>query len=297
MRFHVTHRTQYEYRAPASESFAELRVWPRDTATQKVLKRKLTLDPPAPVDHYVDYFGNHVEFFSLPFRHHRLSVEASAEVVTFPPPDLSEALAVTVGEAYQIFNSQMFRLFDFLQPTEAVPLGEVLRPVKQRFFEAGATLGDSLLALNAWIHRRFTYQPGATEISTPLAQVLKQRSGVCQDFAHLMLALLRSARLPARYVSGYIEPYDPEKTSGELIGAAASHAWVEVFLPGGAWFGLDPTNDQPAGERHVVVAVGRDYHDVAPMRGTYKGAHDQKLEVIVSVRRRKPSRTQPAPSP
>ncbi len=298
MRFQITHRTQYEYRAPASESFAELRVWPRDTATQKILKRQLTLDPAAPVDSYDDYFGNHVEFFSLPFRHHRLSVEATAEVLTSPPADVSDALAVTIGEARQIFNSQMFRLFDFLQPTESVPLGEVLAPIKQRFFEAGATLGEALLAVNSWIYRRFAYQPGATEISTPLAQVIKQRSGVCQDFAHLMLAMLRSARLPARYVSGYIEPYDPEKVGSQMVGAAASHAWVEVFLPGGAWWGLDPTNNQTAGERHVVVAVGREYGDVAPMRGTYKGAHDQKLEVIVSVRRRKPSRASvPAPHP
>jgi transglutaminase-like putative cysteine protease len=297
MRFQITHRTQYEYRAPASESFAELRVWPRDTATQKILSRHLTLEPSAPVDHYVDYFGNHVEFFSLPFRHHRLAVEATAEVVTTPPPDLSDALSVTVGEARQIFNSQMFRLFDFLQPTEAVPLGEVLAPVKQRFFEASASLGDTLRELNTWIYQKFTYQPGATDISTPLSQVLKQRSGVCQDFAHLMLALLRASRLPARYVSGYIEAFDPEKSHG-LVGAAASHAWVEVFLPGGKWWGLDPTNNQVAGERHVVVAVGRDYHDVAPMRGTYKGAHDQRLEVIVSVKRRKPSRApMPAPPP
>ncbi|MGA2052558.1 MAG: transglutaminase family protein [Opitutales bacterium] len=298
MRFQVTHRTEYEYRVPASESVAELRVWPRDTNTQKVLKRRLTLDPYAPVDHYIDYFGNHVEFFSLPFRHRHLSVEAMAEVVTTPPPDASAALSITVGEARQIFNSQMFRLFDFLQPTEAVPLGEVLQPVKPRFFPASATMGDALRELNSWIYRRFQYRPGTTDVSTPIAQVLKQRSGVCQDFAHLMLALLRASRIPARYVSGYIEPYDPEKVTGQLVGAAASHAWVEVFLPGGTWYGLDPTNDQAAGERHVVVAVGRDYHDVAPMRGTYKGAHDQKLAVIVSVRRRKPSRPPvPAPNP
>jgi transglutaminase-like putative cysteine protease len=286
MRFSVTHRTLYEYRVPASESFAELRVCPRNTKTQKVIKRRLTVEPAAPVDNYVDYFGNHVEFFSVPFRHHSLAVESTAEVQTFPAPDLREGLDVTLGEARQIFNSQMYRLFDFLQPREAVPLGEVVRPIKRRFFEAGVTLGESLHELNRWIYQHFKYQSGVTDISTPLAQVVKQRRGVCQDFAHLMLALVRTAGLPARYVSGYIEAYDPEKTDAKLIGAAASHAWVEVFLPGGEWYGLDPTNNQPAGERHVVVAVGRDYHDVAPMRGTYKGAFDQKLQVIVSLKRR-----------
>jgi len=285
MRFRVTHRTEYAYVAPASECFAELRVWPRDTQTQKILQRHLTIEPRVPVDDYVDYFGNHVEFFSVPFRHQRLAVEASAEVETFPAPDYSEPLAVNIADTRQIVHSQMYRLFDFLQPSSTVPLGDVLRPLKQRFFEPGALLGESLLALNHYIYREFAYRPGVTDISTPLEKVIKQRSGVCQDFAHLMLSIVRTAGLPARYVSGYIEHYDPEKIDPALVGAAASHAWIEVYLPGGAWFGLDPTNNQTAGERHVVTAVGRDYHDVAPMRGTYKGAHDQRLQVIVSLRR------------
>ena len=289
MRFRVTHRTEYAYLAPASESFAELRVWPRDTRTQKVLHRQLTIEPRVPVDNYIDYFGNHVEFFSVPFRHPRLVVEASAEVETFPMPDWSEALAVDVAEARQLFHSQMHKLYDFLQPSDTVPLGEVLRPLKRRFFPPGITLGESLHELNGWIHQEFAYRPGVTDISTPLLKVVQQRSGVCQDFAHLMLSIVRTAGLPARYVSGYIEPYDPEKTDPALVGAAASHAWVEVFLPGGEWYGLDPTNNQPAGERHVVTAVGRDYHDVAPMRGTYKGALDQRLQVIVSLQRSEPN--------
>jgi transglutaminase-like putative cysteine protease len=175
-------------------------------------------------------------------------------------------------------------------------LGDVLRPLKRRPLGAGATLGEVLHELNGWIHREFTYKPGVTDISTPLATVVKQRVGVCQDFAHLMLAILRTIGLPARYVSGYIEHFDPTKTDARLIGAAASHAWVEVFLPGGEWYGLDPTNNQPAGERHVVTAVGRDYHDVAPMRGTYKGMLDQKLQVIVSLQRRA-AETPVVPSP
>ncbi len=241
-----------------------------------------------PVDHYVDYFGNHVEFFSVPFRHQRLAVEASAEVETRPVPDLREPLEVTVAESRQIAHSQMGRLFDFLQSSDTVPLGEVLLPLNRRFCAPGATLGEALLELNSWIHSAFVYQPGVTDISTPLEKVVHQRRGVCQDFAHLMLSILRSAGLPARYVSGYIEHFDPEKIDSRLVGAAASHAWVEVYLPGGEWWGLDPTNDQPAGERHVVTAVGRDYHDVAPMRGTYKGALDQKLQVIVSLERQQP---------
>lgn len=291
MRFRVTHRTEYAYRAPASDSFAELRVWPRDTKTQKVLQRQLKLEPRVPVDHYVDYFGNHVEFFSVPFRHQKLAVEATAEVETRPVADLHEPLAVTVAEARQIAHSQMRVLFDFLQMSDTVPLGEVLLPIKRRFFQPGMPLGEALTELNSWIYKEFGYQPGVTDISTPISKVIKQRRGVCQDFAHLMLSILRTAGMPARYVSGYIEHFDPEKTEAKLVGAAASHAWVEVYLPGGEWYGLDPTNNQPAGERHVVTAVGRDYHDVAPMRGTYKGALDQKLQVIVSLERQRQDST------
>ncbi|MGJ3243919.1 MAG: transglutaminase family protein [Opitutales bacterium] len=286
MRFRLTHSTEYAYRSPASESFAELRLWPRDSATQTVLARRLEVTPRVPVDAYDDYFGNRVEFFSIPFRHQKVTVRASAEVETRPGPAVGPSLDVAVAEAWQILNSQRRTTFDFLQPTPSVPLHNVLRPLKATFFRPGAPLGEALLDLNGWIHRNFTYAPGTTEVTTPLADVITARRGVCQDFAHLMLSILRSARLPARYVSGYIEAYDPEKTDPGLIGAAASHAWVEVLLPGQIWWGLDPTNDKPAGERHVKVAVGRDYQDVAPMRGTYKGATDQKLKVMVSLKRK-----------
>ncbi|ADE53704.1 transglutaminase family protein [Coraliomargarita akajimensis] len=284
MRFRVSHTTEYKYSAPASESFAELRVWPQDSASQQVISRQLKVSPQTSIDQYVDYFGNHVEFFSVPYRHEELTVTAEAEIETFDVQPADSVLAVPVGDARQIFNSASYQHFEFLQATSLVPLNQHGR-IRKQFFEEGRALGDCLLSLNEWIFKGFDYTPGATDITTPIAQVVQERKGVCQDFAHLMLAILRSNGIPARYVSGYIEAYDPEQTDPELFGAAASHAWVEVYLPGGTWWGLDPTNNQTAGERHVVVAVGRDYNDVAPMRGTYKGANDQKLNVIVSLER------------
>lgn len=286
MRFKITHQTEYQYRQPASESFAELRVWPQDTSTQKVLKRRLEISPRVTVDTYKDYFGNNVEFFSIPYRHTHLRVSAHAEVETRPEPDLESRLQVTVAEWRQILNSQLPRYFDFMQSTSLAPLSPVSRQLRKKFLHPQAPLGEALLEINHWIHKNVRYEQGVTDITTPLETVLKQRSGVCQDFAHLMLAILRVYRLPARYVSGYVEPADPNQPGADMIGAAASHAWVEVFLPGNLVFGLDPTNDIPTGERHVKVAAGRDYHDVAPMRGTYKGAKDQKLNVIVSLQRR-----------
>jgi transglutaminase-like putative cysteine protease len=285
MRFKVSHTTKYVYEVPASESFAELRVWPVDNTSQRVLRRELLVTPVAKVDHYIDYFGNNVEYFSIPYRHTELTVTAVAEVETCNMPPPQSVMDIALGEARQIYNSMLYQLFEFLQPTERVPLDQHGR-VRKRFFPQAGALGEVLLGLNSWIYQNFVYTPGVTEIHTPISQIVAQRQGVCQDFAHLMLAILRSNGLPCRYVSGYIEAFDPEQTDAELVGAAASHAWVEVLLPGGHWWGLDPTNNQVAGERHIVVAVGRDYHDVTPMRGTYKGANDQKLNVMVSLQRR-----------
>lgn len=294
MRFKVTHTTHYHYRQPASESFAELRVCPQDAPTQKVLQRELKVHPEVQVDSYRDYYGNQVEFFSLSFRHRELSVSSIAEVETQAGPDLSTILETPLAEARQIFNSQLFQLFDFLQPTDRVPFKSLKLPDLRNFFRSGMSIDECLRGLNHWIFKNFTYKPGATDIFTPLPRVLEIKKGVCQDFAHLMLAILRHKGLAARYVSGYIEAFDPEKTDKKLIGAAASHAWVEVYLPGGHWWGLDPTNDQVVGLRHVKVAVGRDYDDVAPMRGTYKGAQDQKLNVMVSLERHTTEETIPA---
>ncbi|MFP4069886.1 MAG: transglutaminase domain-containing protein [Opitutales bacterium] len=285
MRFHVSHTTQYAYEAPASESFAELRVWPQSNPAQTVLSRELVVEPQAVVDHYVDYFGNHVEFFSIPHRHSSLTVHAKAEVETHAVRPSDEVLETSVGESRQLYNSRLYRLFEFLEPTRLVPFDQHKR-IRKQFFPQSTPIGEALTGLNGWIHENFEYRPGVTDVSTPLEKVVRQRSGVCQDFAHLMLALLRSNGIPARYVSGYIEAHDPERVETHLVGAAASHAWVEVFLPGGSWWGLDPTNNQEAGERHIVVAVGRDYNDVAPMRGTYKGAVDQALKVMVSLKRK-----------
>jgi transglutaminase-like putative cysteine protease len=289
MQFRIIHETRYRYGSPASESVGELRLCPLDSPAQRVTNRSLNLDPEVPVDAFTDYFGNTVECFAIPFRHQHLRVRMHAEVETCPAAVPGPAADLPLAEALRFSRQRAIDLYPYRLPTPAVPLGGVLSPLRKRFFRDATPLREALLELNSWIHSQFVYQPGVTDISTPLETVIRKRRGVCQDFAHLMLAILRTHAIPARYVSGYIEPVDPTVRDGaELIGAAASHAWVEASLPDGAWWGLDPTNNQCAGERHVKIAVGRDYHDVAPLRGTYKGAVNQKLHVIVSMRRRRP---------
>jgi transglutaminase-like putative cysteine protease len=291
MHFRIVHHTEYRYQEPASDSFIELRVWPRDSESQRVLQRDLSIEPTVDCDHYLDYFGNRVEYFSIPFRHERLSVKAWADVETFSAPPPAPCLEVTVGEARQIMRGMMIRLFDFLQPTYHVPLEPEAAHFIKRPFPEKQPLGEALIALNHHLHNALRYRPGVTSVGTPLREIMRRKRGVCQDFAHLMLAILRLNGLPARYVSGYIESDVPDGSRGDhLTGGAASHAWVEVWLPGGWWWGLDPTNDQTAGERHVRVAVGRDYRDVSPLRGAFKGARDHRLHVNVSVRRRRQPR-------
>jgi transglutaminase-like putative cysteine protease len=294
MRFRIVHHTEYHYKHPASESYAELRICPQNSASQRVIRRKLELNPITLVDTYDDYLGNKVEFFSIPYRHSRLVVRASAEVETLPFQPPREALEVPIGEARQLFRSQMLQLYPFLQPTRQVPLHKVLAPLKKDFIHSAEPIGEALLRINRWIYQTFKYKPGTTDLSTPLTEVIRRKRGVCQDFAHLMLSILRTYGLPARYVSGYIEAYDPTVTDKTLIGATASHAWIEVYLPGGYWWGLDPTNNQCSGERHVHIAFGTDYQDAAPLKGTYKGVQDQELEVMVSVKRKKTSTTRAA---
>lgn len=286
MNFRIQHRTVYHYSEPIRESVVELRLRPPDNGSQRVKDRFLRVQPGVKGDPFEDYFGNGVELLSIPDSHARLKVEVVSEVETFPMDSLAAYQDLRLGEALQILRGQRLDLYDYLLPTRRVPLGPVLGPLGRSRLPGSAPLIECLLEMNRWVYRSFRYRPGATEVSTPLEEVISRREGVCQDFAHLLCSLLRTSGLPARYVSGYIEAADPHHPRAEdLIGSAATHAWVEVGLPGQRWLGLDPTNNQLAGERHVVLAVGRDYADVAPVRGTFKGGVTQRLEVSVRMER------------
>jgi transglutaminase-like putative cysteine protease len=289
MRFRIRHRTHYRYAGTASESFMEARLTPVDDASQRRLSRELRTDPACTVHTYVDYFGNIVETFSIVRRHGELLLESLSEVETTPREPPPAAVEISVSEARQIFRSERLALFEFLMPSPAIALTAEVNALANRFFKSGDALGPSLLRLNAWIKATFRYQPGATAITTSVPEALKLQAGVCQDFAQVMIAVLRSAEIPARYVTGYIETESQRKAAEagrpKLVGASESHAWVEACLPGGFWWALDPTNDCVAGERHVKIAVGRDHRDTSPTRGVFKGTHTQNLSVSVVMQR------------
>jgi len=284
MRFEILHTTDYRYDEPASEAYVEARLTPPSRLSQRIVAHDLTFHPAGPSSTYVDYFGNPTSFYSMVKRHDHLRVSSRLLVDTSPPRLPVGALDLTIGEARQILSSVGTDIFDYLRASPAVPTGGDATAWGRRWLRSDAKLYAALQALNGAIHREFRYEPGSTENSTPLAVIWKARAGVCQDFAHLMLSVLRTSGLPARYVCGYIET-DPPKEGRGLTGAVATHAWVEVLVPGMDWVALDPTNDQWCGERHVAVSFGRDFADATPLRGTFKGCGGQDMNVKVRMKR------------
>ncbi|MBT5904006.1 MAG: transglutaminase family protein [Opitutaceae bacterium] len=291
MRFNIHHRTHYRYAGEASESFMEARLRPAETPFQNVHTHRLEIEPVCKVNEYVDYFGNTVHNFSIIRRHGELLIDSFAELETASKTTPAAGSKVTVSEARQIFRSEKLRLYEFLHPSPAIALDAETHAAAKRLFSSRAKIGRAALDLNEWIHDEFKYVSGSTGIDTPIATVMTTRQGVCQDFAQVMIAILRSAEIPARYVVGYIET-DSQREAAKsgrkpkkLIGAAESHAWVEVGLPGGEWLPLDPTNNCVAGERHVKMASGRDYLDCTPTKGVFKGTTTQALTVSVKMER------------
>lgn len=286
MLFQINHRTEYRYHEPATEAYMELRLSPPETPWQIVREHAVRVLPHAAISEYTDFFGNRTGFLSMTHRHDHLAIVNELVVETRPREISGELLAITVGEARQVLGSMMTDVYDYLQGTEAAVVGGEAAAWSARFLPAKARLGEAFDALNSAIHREFEYVSGATTNETPLQEIWKNRRGVCQDFAHVMLSVLRTSGIPCRYVCGYIESHPPKnQDGGPMVGALATHAWVEVLLPGGIWAAYDPTNNCRAGLQHVSVAFGRDFRDAAPVRGTFKTAGGQSLKVRVSMRR------------
>lgn len=288
MRYRVTHTTTYRYQQTVGLSYNEVRMQPRPCPNQQLLSSQLKISP-LPCDYRTrtDFFGNQVAWFSIRELHREFVVTASSEVQIFPQPaqlDFSHGMSwELVKEAFR--NDRSEPLLDARQFTLDSPFISAdaeLANYAQASFTPGKALIEAIHDLMQRIHRDFTFDPEFTNLATPLTTVLQHRRGVCQDFAHLAIGCIRSQGLAARYVSGYIETLPPPGKK-KLVGADASHAWFSVYLPDLGWIDFDPTNNQLPGDRHIIVAWGRDYSDVTPLKGVIFGGQHHELKVAVEV--------------
>ena len=279
MQYTIRHVTKFSYDEPISESVMEVRMQPRSEASQHCLRFGLSTMPTSRVRMYQDSGGNIVHHFNIPGRHSRLTVTAEAFVEMSPPRPLPADLGLGAWEQIDAATATG----DFWESLNASPFAHSTEPLETLALEIGLARGDDPIAtvrqIMSDVFTRFEYAPQSTRVDSPIDDALSDRKGVCQDFAHIMIALVRQLGIPCRYVSGYL--FQPAESTGSLDGA--THAWVEVWLPELGWVGLDPTHDIPAGEHHIRVAVGRDYADVPPTRGVFKGLTVVRSELAVGV--------------
>lgn len=290
MKYKVTHITTYNYSKPVALCHNEARLKPIDTYYQRCQASEIIVDPqPSDFHERLDFFGNRVAYFAIHKKHTTLRVTAVSSVDTFSESrNMGNADTLPWEEVVttlvkkrddDILDAQQYKL----NSPMIVANQEMIGYAERSFLEERPII-DAVLDLMERIHRDFTYDPHFTSIATPLLDVLKHRRGVCQDFAHLAIGCIRSMGLAARYVSGYIETLPPEGQP-RMIGADASHAWFSVFVPDTGWIDFDPTNNQMPMDKHITVAVGRDYHDVTPLKGVIFGGGSHKLDVSVDVAR------------
>ncbi|CAN7478833.1 transglutaminase family protein [Variovorax paradoxus] len=297
MLLHVTHETRYEY-SPAVETAQHLaHLKPLATASQRLVSHKLAIEPPpAQRSEVPDVYGNTRAFFALEATHDSLVVTAESVVETGAPqlaPGIARELPwEAVRERFRYRKDATFDpASEFVFPSPYVPRHDDFAAYARASFAPERPTFDVAMDLTERMYRDFAYDAESTEINTPAAEALAQRKGVCQDFAHIMIACFRVMGLPARYVSGYLLT-QPPPGQPRLVGADASHAWVSVYLPGegdgpestGGWADFDPTNGRQPGEDYVALAIGRDYSDVSPMRGVLHGGARHTLKVGVTVR-------------
>jgi transglutaminase-like putative cysteine protease len=293
----VVHETLYGYAAPVSQAQHLAYLKPLHDDRQQLLQHQLQIEPPTlSLQHDSDAYGNARVFFSLGQPHLALRVRARSRVALQPPAQAGAADAaqsprwedVRASLRY-VAGARFDPAVEFAQPSPYVPRLQVLRDYAAVSFTPGLPLALGALELMHRIHADFEFRSASTEVDTPLAQAFAQRRGVCQDFAHLMIGMLRMLGLAARYVSGYLLTRPPDGHE-PLVGADASHAWVQLYCPGtpglpGGWLELDPTNDLVPHGSHVRLALGRDYGDVTPLRGVIRGGGRHTLQVAVNTRR------------
>lgn len=276
LNFQIKHTTSYTYFHTVSKSHNLIKMYPVQDKNQKVTSHYISVSGNPLVKRGTDIFGNNFGIFALPEEHRELVIISEMEVKTLPRNISLESLAVQPwDDLFLLGLDSSFRLF--LYPKRFHVLPDVWRVVNS--YNIGKMKPwEVVVAFNEYVNKHFEYNPFATMVDTPLEEAWFMKAGVCQDFSHVLIYMLRSVNIPARYVSGYICP-----NNNGMRGDAASHAWVEAYMPNHGWIGVDPTNNCLAEEKHVRVAVGRDYQDVAPVVGQYHGFSGQAMKVVVTV--------------
>ncbi len=282
MFYAIRHFTRYRYSRLVWQSMMEVRMHPRSEWNQRCFVFQLSVNPRARIFGYTDFYGNHVHHFDLPARHGQLTIVTDALVNINDQPLIPEVMEYG---AWQDLEELVERndYWDMLMPSHFARSSPELEKLAAEI-GANERNGRSPLAflhdIASGVHRSFTYVKKSTAVNSPIEDALRSRQGVCQDFSHIMIALVRNARIPCRYVSGYFYHSDENECPSA---DGATHAWVEALLPGLGWVGFDPTINRLAGERHIRTAIGRDYADVPPTLGVMKGKADTQLQVRVRV--------------
>ena len=287
MTYHITHRTLYEYAAPVSVSHHVTRLEPRATKAQTCERFSLKIFPePTLRKSHQDYFGNRLCFFAVQESHSKLEIITNSRVTVSANAILPSTQTVAWEQVAALFRDpvspQVVEQYQYVFDSPQVRVSLELADYARQSFTPGIPILAGVADLTLRIYKDFKYDPTATTVATPLEEVWEKRRGVCQDFAHLGIALLRSLGLPARYVSGYLRTRPPAGKP-RLVGADASHAWFSIFAPGIGWVDFDPTNNCQPKEEHITVAFGRDFGDVSPVAGILTGGGAHRIKVSVDV--------------
>ncbi len=277
--FKIQHITKYAYDRPVRESANQIKIFPFAHPQQELQSQKLVITSEPNVNLFADYWGNTAGWFMVNAPHKELIIDSQL-IVNVKPPTTTHPIACSKfsdWETIKAIVSSDMKILDFSKP-EATLSKDIINEMVNELKHARDSPAMFTQRCSEYIFEKFEYKKGITTIETTVDEILEFKSGVCQDFAHLLLEMLRSVSIPSRYVSGYICP-----NQDGARGAGATHAWVEVFLPSIGWVGIDPTNNIWVTDQHVVLAVGRHFNDCSPVKGTFKGPANQTLSVLVSV--------------
>ncbi len=291
MLYSVEHTTKYQYHEQVSLCHNIAALAPRNTDKQTCRAFNIIISPlPEVLEEHIDFFGNKLYYFVIEQEHEELTVTVRSQVEKVNGADTRPAYT---GQSWEMVRDLLLTSTgefmaekQFTHPTKITAATPEIKKYAEISFTPGKSLFEAVFDLTKRIYTDFKFTPGFTTVSTPLSVVMKERKGVCQDFAHFAISCVHSMGLPARYVSGYLETLAPAGKE-KLVGVDASHAWISVFIPGMGWVDFDPTNNQLANEQYITIGWGRDYFDIIPLKGVIMSSSSHELKVSVDVRRLK----------